>query len=103
MFIEFIGMAAAILTTASFAPQAVQVLRTRETAAISLMMYVMFTTGVLTWFVYGLFIGSLPVIIANAITLLLAGLILSLKVNSLLPQGWAGRMRDVLFTPVPRL
>lgn len=101
MNIELIGMLAAVLTTASFAPQAVQVLRTRETAAISLAMYVMFTTGVLTWFIYGLFIGSLPVIIANAITLILAGLILSLKVNSMLPRGWVARLRDILFAPVP--
>ena len=103
MTIELIGMLAAVLTTASFAPQAMHVLKTRETGAISLTMYVMFTTGVFTWFVYGLFIGSMPVIIANAITLLLAGLILSLKVQALLPPGWAGRMRAVLFTPIPRI
>ncbi|NHK26546.1 glutathione synthetase [Parvularcula flava] len=103
MTIELIGMLAAVLTTASFAPQAIQVLRTKETGAISLVMYIMFTTGVLTWFIYGLFIGSLPVIIANAVTLLLAGLILFLKVNSLLPRDWAGRARNVLFSPLPRL
>ncbi len=100
MNIELIGMLAAVLTTASFAPQAVRVVRTRETAAISLAMYVMFTAGVMTWFVYGLFIGSMPVIIANAITLILAGLILSLKIKSMVPQGWFTRLRDALFTPV---
>ena len=103
MTIELIGMLAAVLTTASFAPQAIQVLRTKETGAISLVMYIMFTSGVLTWFVYGLFIGSLPVIIANAVTLLLAGLILALKVNSLLPHGWTLRVRDALLTPLPKL
>lgn len=103
MTIELIGMLAAILTTASFAPQAIQVLRTKETGAISLVMYIMFTTGVMTWFIYGLFIGSLPVIIANAVTLLLAGLILVLKINSLLPHGWAIRVRDLLLSPIPKL
>lgn len=79
---ETIGMIAAILTTLSFLPQAILVLRTGQTEGISLTMYSMFTTGVAGWLVYGVLSGSLPVIVANAVTLALAALILGLKVRA---------------------
>jgi MtN3 and saliva related transmembrane protein len=73
---EAIGSIAALLTTASFVPQVLHTLRTRDTRAISLGMYAMFTTGVALWGVYGLLIGSWPVILANAVTLALASVVL---------------------------
>jgi MtN3 and saliva related transmembrane protein len=79
--IEFVGGAAAVLTTASFLPQAIRVIRTNDTAAISLAMYLMFTAGVGLWFAYGLAIGSKPVIAANAVTFALAAIILTQKVR----------------------
>lgn len=79
---EYIGLLAAMLTTASFLPQAIMVVRTRNTDGISLAMYVMFTAGVAGWFIYGLMIGSAPVIIANCVTLVLAAIILAIKVVS---------------------
>ena len=50
---EVIGAVAALLTTAAFVPQAFKVLRTRETAAISLTMYALFTAGVALWLLFG--------------------------------------------------
>ena len=47
-------------------------------------MYALFTTGVAGWLIYGLLMGSLPVIIANAITLAFAATILGLKVRSVI-------------------
>ena len=79
---ELLGLAAASLTTASFLPQALLVLRTRNTDGISLAMYAMFTLGVALWFVYGLMILSWPVIIANLITFALAACILAVKLLS---------------------
>jgi MtN3 and saliva related transmembrane protein len=79
--IELVGGAAAVLTTASFLPQAIRVIRTNDTAAISLAMYVMFTAGVGLWFAYGLAIGSAPVIAANAVTFALAAIILTQKIR----------------------
>ena len=76
---ECVGMAAALLTTGSFVPQAIRVLRTRDTRAISLAMYTMFTSGSLLWFIYGICIKSTSVVAANAITFLLALTILILK------------------------
>ena len=81
---EFIGLVAAMLTTISFLPQTFMVLRTGRTDGISLCMYALFTTGVAGWLVYGVMVGSLPVILANAITLALAATILALKLRAVL-------------------
>lgn len=80
---EVISAVAALLTTAAFVPQAFKVLRTRETAAISLTMYALFTAGVALWLAYGIITVQWSITIANAITLALAALILGVKLRSL--------------------
>lgn len=80
---EVIGAVAALLTTAAFVPQAFKVLRTRETAAISLTMYALFTAGVALWLAYGIITVQWSITIANATTLALAALILGVKLRSL--------------------
>ncbi len=77
---ELVGYPAAFLTTVAFVPQAWKSWRSRDLAGISLPMYAMFTLGVALWLAYGLVIGSLPIILANAVTFLLAALVLCLKV-----------------------
>ncbi len=79
---EYIGFLAATLTTVAFVPQAFQSWKTRDLSGISLPMYSMFSTGVLFWLIYGVMIKSWPVMIANAITLMLACLVLILKVKA---------------------
>lgn len=76
-----IGYGAALLTTAAFVPQAVKSWSTRDLSGVSLGMYGLFTLGVALWLLYGVFIGSWPVILANAITLALAGVVLTLKIR----------------------
>ncbi|KPF69417.1 hypothetical protein IP84_06125 [beta proteobacterium AAP99] len=78
---EWIGYAAAALTTASFIPQAWQVIRTRDTRSLSLPMYATFTAGVALWLGYGAVLQAWPIIIANAITLALALFILVMKLR----------------------
>ena len=78
---EIFGFLAAVCTTASFVPQVWHILKTRDTRALSLMMYLLFTVGVVLWLVYGIMIGSAPVIVANSITLVLALVILTCKVR----------------------
>lgn len=78
---EWIGSAAATLTTCSFIPQVLRVWRTRHTKDISLLMYTFFTIGVALWLVYGILLASWPIILANGITLLLAGTVLILKLR----------------------
>lgn len=78
---EGIGLLAACLTTLSFVPQALHTLRTRDVSGISLGMYSVFTLGVALWLVYGLILGAWPVIIANLLTLVLAGSILAMRLR----------------------
>lgn len=80
---DLIGYGAAALTTAAFVPQAVKSWSTRDLSGISLSMYSLFTLGVGLWLVYGVFIGSWPVILANGVTLALAlaGMVLGLKLR----------------------
>lgn len=78
---EGTGYLAACLTTFAFLPQVLKVWRTKSVRDISLVTYVALTLGVLLWFLYGLGIGSLPVIIANGITLVLAASILLMKIR----------------------
>lgn len=79
--IEITGFLAAILTTSSFAPQAIKVVRTKQTRDISLGMFSAMTSGILLWLVYGLFIVSWPIIIANAISFVLSVIILGYKIK----------------------
>jgi MtN3 and saliva related transmembrane protein len=77
---DVIGMTAATLTTLCWLPQTILILRTRDTRAISLATQSTFACGVALWLAYGLLIGSWPVIISNAITLILVGAIVALKI-----------------------
>jgi MtN3 and saliva related transmembrane protein len=76
---DWLGYLAASLTTLSFVPQAVLTLRTREVHGISAAMYSAFTVGVALWLAYGWRLGEWPIIVANAVTLVLAATILTTK------------------------
>jgi MtN3 and saliva related transmembrane protein len=78
---ELIGYTAAVLTTLSFVPQFWRTWRTRDVSGISLAMYAAFAAGVFLWLVYGLLVGSWPIVVANAVTLALALAILAMKVR----------------------
>ena len=80
-WIDIIGTLAAILTTASFVPQAWHTFQTRDVRGISLGMYSVFTVGVACWLVYGLLLSAWPIVIANCITLALAAAILVMKLR----------------------
>ena len=76
-----LGLAAGTLTTAAFVPQLAKAWRSKSTGDLSWGMLITFSTGVLLWLVYGVWIDSLPVILANAVTLLLQAGIVSLKIK----------------------
>ena len=80
-FFTFLGYVAAVLTTISFVPQALLIIKTKDTKGISLPMYILFTIGVACWLLYGIYFGMIPVIIANFITLALALVILTFKIK----------------------
>jgi MtN3 and saliva related transmembrane protein len=77
-----LGYPAAVLTTAAFVPQAWKSWHTRELSGISLPMYALFTLGVALWCLYGVMLGSWPIIIANGVTFLLAAVVLVLKLRA---------------------
>ena len=76
-----IGFVAAMLTTVAFLPQVVKVWKTQSAKDVSLGMYFILTIGVALWLVYGIFIVSWPMIISNAITLVLASAVLGMKLK----------------------
>ncbi len=84
---EWVGYLAALFTTLSFLPQAWLTWSTKDTSGISLGMYLVFTIGVGLWLLYGLLMQAWPVVVANAITFVLAAFILWLKVRSLRRQA----------------
>jgi MtN3 and saliva related transmembrane protein len=76
---DLIGYIAAFCTTFAFIPQAMTVWKTRRTRDLSLSMFSIFTFGVGLWLIYGLLLQAWPIIVANSITILLAGYILWMK------------------------
>ena len=80
--VELIGFAAAFLTTIAFIPQVVQVWKTNSVEGLSLTTYIIFVIGVFLWFLYGLNIGSLSMIIANSITVVLGLVIIYFIIKS---------------------
>jgi len=78
---EWTGYIAALLTTLAFVPQAVKTIRSKDTSSISLGMYVVFTIGIGFWLVYGISLGSMPMILSNIVTFGLSATILGLKLR----------------------
>ncbi|RZN14321.1 MAG: hypothetical protein EF812_05725 [Methanosarcinales archaeon] len=79
--ITILGLVAATCTTLSFLPQAIKTIRSKHTKDLSVGMYTVLTIGVFLWFVYGIFIKDIPVILANGITLVFTATILCLIIK----------------------
>lgn len=77
--IQLIGPIGALLTTVSFIPQVLQVLKTKDVSSISLGMYIIFVLGVILWTIYGFILDDLTIILSNGLTTLLAGIVLFYK------------------------
>lgn len=87
--IDLLGALAGTCTTAAFAPQALRVWKTRSVGDISLIMYILFCAGLVMWILYGYSIQAWPIILTNAITLVLAGSVLAMKVMFQKPEKLA--------------
>jgi MtN3 and saliva related transmembrane protein len=79
--VEWIGYGAATLTTLAFVPQVLHTWRSKSARDLSLPMMAAFTAGVILWLVYGVALGSAPVIAANAVTLALNLVLIGLKLR----------------------
>jgi MtN3 and saliva related transmembrane protein len=80
-FITIIGLLAAICTTFALLPQLIKVWKSRHAHDISLGMYIIYISGIALWLIYGIIINNLPVIAANTVSMLFAGIILLFKIK----------------------
>ncbi len=80
-YVLLIGLTAAICTTISFLPQVIKTCRTRHTRDLSLGMLALLTFGVSGWTIYGVLIDDMPIVLANAVTLLLVAYLLIMKLR----------------------
>ncbi len=76
-----LGIIAGIATTSSFLPQVIKAWKTRSVKDVSLWMLILLSTGLFFWILYGLAIKSVPVVIANSLTLAQALIVLWLKIR----------------------
>ncbi|WP_321407883.1 SemiSWEET transporter [Tolumonas auensis] len=79
--VELLGMTAGCLTTGSFIPQAIKIMRTRDVSGISLLMYIALAVGLMLWLLYGIINGQISIIAANGVTLALVLIILFMKIR----------------------
>ena len=80
---EIIGLVAAALTTSAFIPQVYKVYKEKSAVGISLTMYLIFFVGLSLWLLYGYLVGSVSIVIANGVTLILAAIIIYYKLKNL--------------------
>lgn len=79
--ITIVGLIAAAFTTVALFPQLVKIWKTRSTKDISTVMFAFYSVGVLLWFIYGVYISDLPLVLANSIAFVQALVILVFKVR----------------------
>ena len=80
-YIDLFGFSAALLTTIAFIPQLYKTWQTKSADDVSLVMLILFITGLLCWIIYGLKINSKPILVANIITFIFNFSILILKIT----------------------
>ena len=93
---DVLGYVAGALTTFAFLPQVLRIVRTRSAADVSWGMITMFCVGVSLWLWYGIRLDSLPLIVANGVTLVLVltMFILKLRFGSRKPPRQRGGDRQ---------
>lgn len=79
IFINILGIIAGVCTTVSFVPQVVKIFKTKQVRDISLCMYIILTTGILLWLIYGIFLGKIPIILANIMSFILCVFVIVMK------------------------
>ena len=84
--VEIVGYIAAILSSICFIPQAIRVIKTKDTNAISFWMYLLSLLSVVFWLIYGLMLSSWPIILKNILVIIVSGIILVLKTRDLIRQ-----------------
>jgi MtN3 and saliva related transmembrane protein len=76
-----LGLVAGFLTTVAFVPQVTKIWKTKSAKDVSLPTFAAFAAGVLLWMIYGFIKQEPPIILWNAVTLVLAGAIVAMKLK----------------------
>lgn len=76
---EIVGLVAAVLTTAAFVPQVYKTWKIKSANDISLTMYLVLFIGLILWLIYGIYLNSFPIILANSVTGILVLIVLFFK------------------------
>lgn len=79
-FVTILGLVAACITTFSFLPQLLKIWQSKSAKDVSFVMLICFNTGIFLWLIYGIILQQLPIILANAVTLVFNLIILWLKI-----------------------
>lgn len=79
--VNIVGFAAGALTTIAFVPQVIKIWKSKHARDISMGTFALFSLGVTMWLLYGIQLGAMPVILANAVTLVLSLTILFFKMK----------------------
>jgi len=66
---QWIGWIAGTCTTISLLPQLIHIIKHRSAHAVSWMMFLIFTVGIVMWLIYGVLRHDNVLVIFNAITL----------------------------------
>lgn len=80
-FLTIVGLLAGLVTTSGFIPQIIKGYRTGSMEDVSLTMPLVLMAGLTLWLIYGIYLGDLPIILWNAIAIVLNGVIVALKVE----------------------
>jgi MtN3 and saliva related transmembrane protein len=75
----FVGLLAGVLTTIGFLPQVIKAFKTKHTKDLSFPTFLLLSVGIILWFVYGILIREIPIILANTVALVLIVFILVMK------------------------
>jgi MtN3 and saliva related transmembrane protein len=81
VWIDAVGVGAALCSMTSFTPQIVKIWKERDASAVSLRMFALTVTGFGLWTAYGALSGSWPIVLSNAVCLALSAVILGLKLR----------------------
>jgi MtN3 and saliva related transmembrane protein len=80
--IDLLGHFAGLLTTFSASPQLVHTYRTKDVGSFDLRFLLMLATGLFLWALYGIAIGSWPVVVFNLIGCALWAPIIWMKIRA---------------------
>ena len=78
---EFLGYLAGVCVAVAFLPQSLKTIKDKDVCGLSLISYIIYCIGILSWILYGFYLGSIQMIIFNAISLIFAGIVLYMIVR----------------------